>query len=326
MHCLFPDVSLALRYLFTTLVFCSTLVLGFNSNTPEDRKDSPTSIPMAVDHALVRTITFNRISIIRCTSVRFLVRAPVLFTICAPILIRSVEGNEDFPHFAPNPDFSTHRLGGEQQEIEIDWHRQLLENPRRRPTQYIPKSGSDRSATTTAVTTKTVTTTRKTPVVPPTSPKPADWTFMFNDEFNLSARWAFTVLAFCFSIPAIWNWGLPLISKCARKIVNYVCSVVAICVWLIVLVLFLRGPAKHMVTSRVPAALSHYAEASASILVIPFLSFMSALVMFLMCELFLHRVFISKQVKRLFAHARTTLNRILPRADTRYTYCLSFDD
>ena len=123
-------------------------------------------------------------------------------------------------------------------------------------------------------------------------------------------------MAFCFSIPAIVSWGLPLISQCARKIANYVCSIIAIFVWFIVLVLFLRGPAKHMITTRVPAALAHYADASASILVIPFLSFLSAFVMFLMFELFLHRSLISKQVNRLTTLARTTLSKMLPRADS----------
>ena len=320
MYCLFSDVSLALRHLCTALVFCLTLVLGCNLTTPEDSTDSPTSIPMVVDHALVRPFASSRIAIIRCTSVRFLVRTPVLFTICGLILMRSEAGIEDFPHFAPNPDFNTYRLGGDQQEIELDWHRQLLENPRRRPDQYVPTSGKGRSATSTSATTRTMTTTKRASVVPPTSSKPKDWTFMFHDEFNLSARWAFAVLALCFSIPAIWSWGLPLISKYARKIVSYVCSVLAICVWLIVLVLFLRGPAKSMITSRVPSALSHYADASASILVIPFLSFLSAFVMFLMFELFLHRVLISKQVNRLFTHARTALNRMLPRADTQVVF------
>ena len=122
---LFPTVSSVLRYLCTALVFCSTLVHGSNLYTPEDSRDASTSIPGVVNHMLERPVTPVRITIIRCTAVQFFVHAPVLFTICALIMMRSVEGvAEDFPHFNPNPDFSTYRLGREQQKVEIDWHRQ----------------------------------------------------------------------------------------------------------------------------------------------------------------------------------------------------------
>ena len=120
----------------------------------------------------------------------------MLFTIFALIMMKSVDGTGIVP------DFSEYRLGGQQQKVEIEYHRSRLENMYR-PEPYLPTPSHNYPGTPTSITTKTMTTAKRIPVVPPTSPKPKDWTFMFHDEFNLSARWAFALMAFCFSIPAI---------------------------------------------------------------------------------------------------------------------------
>ena len=107
----------------------------------------------------------------------------------------------------------------------------------------------------------------------------------------------FGLLAVCLSIPSICAWIIPCISSYACKTTNYVLSALALLTWYTVLVLILRGPVKRLITMRVPAALSSYADAGASVLVIPFLSFVFALMIVIVIEMYLYRIDLLSQAK-----------------------------
>ena len=110
----------------------------------------------------------------------------------------------------------------------------------------------------------------------------------------MSAKWAFGILAVCLSISSIGACVTPNILSCARKVTNYILTALALVTWFAVVILILKGPAaKSLITSRVPAALAQYADAAASVLMIPILSFVFAVLMVLIAEIYIHRTYLS---------------------------------
>ena len=119
-----------------------------------------------------------------------------------------------------------------------------------------------------------------------------------------------TILAAYLSIPAIVVWVMPYISTYTDKITIYVLTAWAILTWFTMLILVLRGPGKNIITSCVPAAPQHYADAGTSVLVIYVLSFMFVALIVLITEIFIHYTFLASQVQALIPRSHDIKNML----------------